>query len=162
MDWEPIISIEDWEKVQRIRMSKRREGVTGHNRGKGKKQAKDKWCRNTLENRKHSFRIANGLSGEGFCDMGSIPEWKLAYQLKNIMEYLSMLLKAIHSQESKESAREKAAQMAEKLKEMKLSATAKKLQDGIEETLTYMDFPTQHWNCIRTNNTIERLNWGSK
>lgn len=34
----------------------------------------------------------------------------------------------------------------------------KKLQDGIEETLTYMDFPTQHWSRIRTNNTIERLN----
>ena len=37
---------------------------------------------------------------------------------------------------------------------MKLSSAAKKLQDGIEETLTYMDFPTQ----LRTNNTIERLN----
>lgn len=34
----------------------------------------------------------------------------------------------------------------------------KKLQDGIEETLTYMDFSTQHWTRIRTNNTIERLN----
>lgn len=41
---------------------------------------------------------------------------------------------------------------------MKLSAAPKKLQDGIEETLTYMDFPTQHWTRIRTNNTIERLN----
>ena len=41
---------------------------------------------------------------------------------------------------------------------MKLSSAAKKLQDGIEETLTYMDFPTQHWTRIRTNNTIERLN----
>lgn len=30
--------------------------------------------------------------------------------------------------------------------------------DGIEETLTYMDFPTQHWSRIRTNNAIERLN----
>lgn len=74
------------------------------------------------------------------------------------MKTVSMMLKAIHSQESKESAREKAAQIVEKLKEMKLSAAAKKLQDGIEETLTYMDFPTQHWSRIRTNNTIERLN----
>lgn len=41
---------------------------------------------------------------------------------------------------------------------MKLGSAAKKLQDGIEETLTYMDFPTQHWTRIRTNNTIERLN----
>ena len=44
------------------------------------------------------------------------------------------------------------------MKEMKLSAAAKKVQDGIEETLTYMDFPTQHWTRIRTNNTIERPN----
>lgn len=46
----------------------------------------------------------------------------------------------------------------EKLKEMTLSSAAKKLQDGIEETLTYMDFPTQYWARIRTNNAIERLN----
>lgn len=77
---------------------------------------------------------------------------------RNRMKAVSMMLKAIHSQESKEAAREKAVQIAEKLKKMKLSAVAKKLQEGIEETLTYMDFPTQHWSRIRTNNTMERLN----
>ena len=41
---------------------------------------------------------------------------------------------------------------------MKLAKAAKKVEDGIEETLTYMDFPTQHWTRIRTNNAIERLN----
>ena len=41
---------------------------------------------------------------------------------------------------------------------MKLSAAAKKTQDGIEETHTYLDFPPQHWSRIRTNNTIELLN----
>ncbi len=70
------------------------------------------------------------------------------------MKTVAMMLKAIHAQESREAAREKAAQVAEKLKEMKLSVAAKKLTDGIEETLTYMDFPTQHWRRIRTNNTI--------
>lgn len=74
------------------------------------------------------------------------------------MKAVAMMLKAIHAQESKEAAREKACQVAKKLQEMKLNAAAKKLQDGIEETLTYMDFPTQHWSRIRTNNTIERLN----
>jgi hypothetical protein len=34
----------------------------------------------------------------------------------------------------------------------------KKVQDGIEETLTYCDFPSEHWSRIRTNNVIERLN----
>ena len=77
---------------------------------------------------------------------------------RNKMKAVAMMLKAIHAQESKEAAREKARQVAEKLKEMKLSSVAKKLQDGIEETLTYMDFPTQHCTRIRTNNTIERLN----
>lgn len=77
---------------------------------------------------------------------------------RNRKKAVSMMPKAIHSQESKEAAREKAVQIAEKLKEMKLSAAAKKLQEGIEETLTYMDFPTQHWSRSRTNNTMERLN----
>ena len=69
-----------------------------------------------------------------------------------------MMLKAIHAQESKASALEKAVQVIQRLKEMKLSSAAKKLEDGIEETITYMEFPYQHWSRIRTNNTIERLN----
>ena len=32
------------------------------------------------------------------------------------------------------------------------------LEDSIEETLTYCDFPSEHWTRIRTNNVIERLN----
>ena len=33
------------------------------------------------------------------------------------------------------------------------------MEDGIEETLTYCDFPGEHyWTRIRTNNVIERLN----
>ncbi len=71
---------------------------------------------------------------------------------------VAMMLKAIHSQESKEVARLKAQQVAEKLCEMKLKAAAKKVEDSIEETLTFMDFPSQHWTRIRTNNTLERLN----
>jgi len=70
----------------------------------------------------------------------------------------AMMLKAIHAQENKEAARQKAARVAEKLREMKLQAAARKVEDGIEETLTFMDFPSQHWTRIRTNNTLERLN----
>lgn len=77
---------------------------------------------------------------------------------RNKMKEVSMLLKAIHAQECKASAKEKAKQVADKLREMKLASAAKKVEDGIEETLTYMDFPSQHWTRIRTNNTIERLN----
>ena len=34
----------------------------------------------------------------------------------------------------------------------------KKIEDGMEETLTYTDFPSKHWTRIRTNNVLERLN----
>ena len=64
----------------------------------------------------------------------------------------------IHSQESKAEACEKAVLVAEKLQELKLTAAAKKVEEGIEETLTYMDYPSEHWNRIRTNNTTERVN----
>ena len=41
---------------------------------------------------------------------------------------------------------------------MGMLETARKVEDGIEETLTYCDFPSEHWTRIRTNNVIERLN----
>ncbi len=77
---------------------------------------------------------------------------------KGKVRSVAMMLKAIHAQESKDAARQKAREVVEKLRGMKLGAAAKKVEDGIEETLTYMDFPSQHWTRIRTNNTLERLN----
>lgn len=74
------------------------------------------------------------------------------------MKLVTKMLKAIHASESKESARQKAAQVAEELRAMKLKDAANRVEDGIEETITYMNFPFEHWNRIRTNNTIERLN----
>ena len=48
--------------------------------------------------------------------------------------------------------------MVAELRAMKLKEAAKKVEDSIEETLTYCDFPSEHWTRIRTNNVIERLN----
>ncbi len=74
------------------------------------------------------------------------------------MKEVAAMLKAIHAQENKEAAREKAAAVAAKLREMKLKEAAKKIEDSILETLTYMDFPYAHWSKLRSNNVIERLN----
>ena len=41
---------------------------------------------------------------------------------------------------------------------MKLKEAARKVEEGVEETLTYFGFPSEHWTRIRTNNAIERLN----
>ena len=73
------------------------------------------------------------------------------------MKEVASMLKAIHAQEDKTSAREKAQAIIAKLREMKLKEAAEKLEKGIEETLTYMDFPREHWTRIRTNNGIERI-----
>ena len=71
---------------------------------------------------------------------------------------VAKMLRAIHAQESKQAAREKAKAAVADLKAMKLPEAAKKVEDSIEETLTYFDFPSEHWVKIRTNNVIERLN----
>ena len=74
------------------------------------------------------------------------------------VKQVAKMLKAIHAQESKKAAREKAKAVIAELREMKLKEAAKKVEDGVEETLTYCDFPSEHWTRIRTNNVIERLN----
>ena len=67
------------------------------------------------------------------------------------------MLKAIHAQENAIEARAKAAQVVEKLREMKLKKAAEIVETGVEETLSYYKFPEPHWRRIRTNNTLERI-----
>ena len=139
------------------------------------KEDKDSWCSSFVWLKEHGLEGVHLIIGDKNLGMlETIPEvfpdaryqrctvhfYRNIFSVtpQNRMKAVSMMLKAIHFQESMDAAREKAAQVAKKLKEMKLSAAARKLQDGIEETLTYMDFPPQHWSRIRTNNTIERLN----
>lgn len=74
------------------------------------------------------------------------------------VKLVAKMLKAIHAQESKLASLEKAKAVVEALREMKLKEAAKKIEDGVEETLTYTAFPFEHWTRIRTNNVIERLN----
>ena len=68
------------------------------------------------------------------------------------------MLKAIHTRENKDATCIKAQAVVKQLREMKFTAAAKKIETGIDETLTYMNFPDQHWNKIRTTNLIERVN----
>ena len=77
---------------------------------------------------------------------------------KSKVKIMAKMLKAIHAQEGKKASLEKAKAVVAKLKTMKLKDAAKKVKDGMDETLTYCDFPSEHWTCIRTNNVIERLN----
>ncbi len=70
---------------------------------------------------------------------------------------VAAMLKAIHAQEDRQAAIEKAEAVVEKLKAMKLPVAAKTVEEGIRETLTYTVFPREHWRKLRTNNPMERI-----
>ena len=75
------------------------------------------------------------------------------------VKQVSLMLKAIHAQESQETARKKAQDVVQSLREMKLKKASEWVEDVIEETLTYYQYPQAHWARIRTNNPLERIMW---
>lgn len=68
------------------------------------------------------------------------------------------MLKAIHAQEDRAAALQKAQEVQKKLLGMKLARAAQVVREGVEETLSYMSFPREHWLKIRTTNPLERIN----
>lgn len=76
---------------------------------------------------------------------------------KGKVKRVAAMLKAIHAQEDRPAAQEKADAVVAKLKALKLSAAAELVREGIGETLTYYAFPDTHHRQIRTNNPLERL-----
>ena len=67
------------------------------------------------------------------------------------------MLKAVHAAEDAAAAREKARQIASKLREQRLTRAAELVERSIEETFGYYAFPEEHWRRIRTNNPLERI-----
>jgi transposase-like protein len=76
---------------------------------------------------------------------------------KGRVKEVAAMLKAIHAQEDREAAREKAQAVAAKLEAMRLSKAAEIVRNGAEETLRYYGFPQEHWRHLRTNNPLERI-----
>ncbi len=73
------------------------------------------------------------------------------------VKQVSLMLKAIHAQESLDAAREKAGRIVEQLHAMRLRKAAEWLEENIEETLSYYRYPQTHWTRIKTNNPLERI-----
>jgi len=76
---------------------------------------------------------------------------------KGKVKAVAAMLKAIHAQEDRQAARRKAEDVVAKLEAMKLGKAAQIVREGVDETLSYMMFPTEHWRQIRTNNPLERI-----
>src|ERR1700683_1317424 len=70
---------------------------------------------------------------------------------------IAAMLKAIHAGEDIAAARQKAVQVIEKLRGLRLTRAAELVSAAVEETLAYYAFPEEHWRRIRTNNPLERI-----
>jgi transposase-like protein len=70
---------------------------------------------------------------------------------------VARMLKAIHAQENRRAAENKAKEIVTRLKEMKLRTAAELVEQRVGETLTYYAYPSTHWRQVRTNNPLERI-----
>lgn len=70
---------------------------------------------------------------------------------------VSHMLKAIHAQESRQAAQDKATAVIAELRARRMTRAAELIEDSVDETLTYYSFPDSHWRKIRTNNPLERI-----
>ena len=76
---------------------------------------------------------------------------------KQKVREVAAMLKAIHAQEDKQAATDKAHVVINKLKEMRLAKAAQIVEEGYLETLSYYAYPDTHWRQLRTNNPLERI-----
>lgn len=70
---------------------------------------------------------------------------------------VAAMLKAIHAQEDRAAAEQKALQIVDKLRSLRLAKAAALVEEHLAETLTYYAYPDKHWRKLRTNNPLERL-----
>lgn len=69
----------------------------------------------------------------------------------------SALIKTIFAQENRKAAQACAASVVLTLQD-RFPKAANVLQRSVEDVLTYMDFPSEHWKQISNTNVLERLN----
>ena len=74
---------------------------------------------------------------------------------------VSHMLKAIHAQETRETAEAKASAVVDELRRQRMGRAADLVDAHVSETLTYYAFPDCHWIKLRTNNPLERIMRGS-
>ena len=69
---------------------------------------------------------------------------------------IAAMLKAIHAGEDIVAARQKAVQVIEKMRGLRLANAAEPVASAVEETLAYYDFPEEHWRRIRTTDVFDK------
>jgi putative transposase len=93
--------------------------------------------------------MATGFARELSSDFTDVP----AKEVRDVAH----MLKAIHAQKSRETATQKAEAVVAELRRQRMHKAAELVEEKIQETLSYYEFPDSHWRKIRTNNPLERL-----
>ena len=161
-----------------------RGGAGGHRRGRGRLPGDPGRCEGTKED-KESWRNflrylkERGLKGvklvisdkclglvEALGEFYPEARWQrcMVHWYRNVFtvvpkgkaKEVAAMLKAIHAQEDRQAAREKAEDVAEKLEAMKLGQAAAIVREGVDETLSYMAFPREHWRRF-ARTMLERI-----
>ena len=173
-------------EAQLGRRGEERGGAGGHRRGRrtatarswacceGMKEDTESW-RNFLRHLKGAWparRAADHLrqvpgpgrsrgrvlpGGELAAVRGALVPQRVDRGAHGKVKEVAAMLKAIHAQEDRQAAQDKAAAVAEKLQAMRLGQAAESCVTASDETLAYMAFPREHWRSLRTNNPLERI-----
>ena len=141
-----IANSETYETYDRIFGSLRKRGLSGvmlavSDNHKGLVKALEKNFQGTSWQRCAFHFIRNMLD--------SVPRKKRAYLYSD--------LKSIFLCSSKEDALLRASELSAKF-EKHYPELSNMLRDDIEDSLSFMDYPIEHWARIKTTNVIERLN----
>ena len=80
------------------------------------------------------------------CQLGVVYFYRNVFRIvpKSKVKLVAKILKATYARESKKAFREKAKAIVAELRTMKLKETAKKIEDGVDEYLTYCNFPSEY------------------
>ena len=73
------------------------------------------------------------------------------------MREIAAMLKAIHASEDRAAADDKAVQVIEKLRGLRLTRAADLVAASVHETLAYYVFPEEHWRGVPPKKWSE--NW---
>jgi len=82
----------------------------------------------------------------------------LASVSKKAQPVVSAMLKSIFSEPDHGAARDRVRRVLEALRKERLDRAATVIEDGIDDALAYMHFPSAHWRQIHSTNPLERLN----
>jgi putative transposase len=88
--------------------------------------------------------------------LSHVPPTVLSHVPPTKVREVAAMLKAIHASEDLAAARAKALQVIDQLQVLRLARAAELVAVSFEQTLSYYNFPEEHWRRIRTTDEMDK------